>query len=244
MFIPPLSASNLKHRCSRAANLAKHNRPEPLREGLSPNVPYARLDNTSVIASACAEITSLATQNTGSGSPPDGGWAPTSLGWHKGNGNVGCGWGTTYGGITPGSTLSLADYGRVEISGVSSVTECCQRAMGYEGATMAQGGKAIRFDLSGNTCRIDREVMMRGNLDSSGGLPMVYLNACGDPGETHYWRHAAGSADGASLNNAGSCAAQYAFTKVLSSNSLAPVGRIPDGGAAASLAVQGLGYKV
>ena len=92
---------------------------------------------------------------------------------------------------------------------------------------MAQGGKAVRFDVRNNVCRIDREMMMKGNLDSSTGFSMAYITPCGDDNEFFYWRHAAGNADGASLGSAGSCAARFNFTKVTSSENFLPMARLP-----------------
>ena len=100
--------------------------------------------------------------------------------------------------------------------------------MEYEGATMAQGGKAVRFDVRNNVCRIDREMMMKGNLDSSTGSAMARIVALGgDDNEFFYWRHAAGNADGASLGSAGSCAARFNFTKVTSSENFLPMATLP-----------------
>ncbi len=77
----------------------------------------ANLDDAAVIRTACGEITSLTTvQTTGSATPPTEGWLPTSLGWHMGGGNIGCGYGSTY---QHGDGLLLADFGRVEITGVT-----------------------------------------------------------------------------------------------------------------------------
>ena len=188
----------------------------------------ANLDDAAVIRTACGEITSLTTvQTTGSATPPTEGWLPTSLGWHMGGGNIGCGYGSTY---QHGDGLLLADFGRVEITGVTEVVDCCVKAMEYEGATMAQGGKAVRFDVLGGKCRIDREMMMKGNLDASTGKSMAYVAPCGLTNERYYWRHAAGGADGASLASAGSCAGRFNFTKVTSVDSFAPMGRLPEVG--------------
>lgn len=200
-------------------------------DGLASDAPYANVGDATAMREACEDITSLATQTTGSATPPSGGWAPTSLGWHKGEGNIGCGYGSTYSGTVPdgfdGDDLELADYGRVEIPGIGDVVDCCVKAMEYEGATMAQGGKAVRFDVRNNVCRIDREMMMKGNLDSSTGFSMAYITPCGDDNEFFYWRHAAGNADGASLGSAGSCAARFNFTKVTSSENFLPMARLP-----------------
>ena len=203
--------------------------------GLAGNAPYNNLKNADRVRIACGDISSLTLQTTGSASgAPAGGWKPTTLGWHMGDGNIGCGYGSTYSGIAPdgytNDDLLLADFGRVEINGISDVVDCCVKAMEYEGTSMDKGGKAIRFDVRNNVCRIDREIMMRGNLDTSSGLSMTYIQPCGDAGERFYWRHAAGGADGASLGSAGSCAARFGFTKVTNTDNFLPMGRLPQPG--------------
>lgn len=209
--------------------------------GLASDAPYANLDDADVIRTACGDISGLTVQTTGSANPPAGGWAPTSLGWHKGEGNIGCGYGSTYA-ITPleqplgtpyeGDELTLGDFGRVVIDGITDIVDCCVKAMEYEGATMEQGGKAVRFDVLNGQCRIDREMMMKGNLDSSTGKSMAYVVPCGsdDDDEYFYWRHTAGGADGASLSSAGGCAARFNFTKVTSSENFLPFGKLPQQG--------------
>ena len=52
-------------------------------------------------------------------------------------------------------------------------------SMKYEAVDIKHGGAAIRFDLYNGKCRIDREIMLRGNLDSSGGRPLISLDHCG-----------------------------------------------------------------
>ena len=203
--------------------------------GLAGDAPYNNLKNADKGRAACQDITSLTLQNTGSASgAPAGGWKPTSLGWHMGDGHLRCGWAATYQGIAPdgypNDDLLLEDFGSVTINGISDVVDCCVKAMEYEGTPMEKGGKAIRFDVKNNVCRIDREIMMRSNLDTSSGLSMNYLVPCGDDGDRFYWRHAAGGADGASLGSAGSCAARFGFTKVTNTDSFLPMGRIPQPG--------------
>jgi hypothetical protein len=75
-------------------------------------------------------------------------------------------------------------------------------------------------DVREGTCEIDREKMLHGNLDSSGGRPVYLLGSCGahtghgtDTGH-FYWRHAAGSADAANLNSGGQCVPNGRFTRV------------------------------
>jgi len=103
-------------------------------------------------------------------------------------------------------------------------------AMKYEGVDITHGGAAIRFDYYNGQCRIDREMMMRGNLDSSGGRPLSKLSHCGNDGiDYFYWRPAAGAADAANLRSAGTCAMRHNFTRVKPARVGKPMGRLPDG---------------
>jgi hypothetical protein len=179
---------------------------------------------------ACGEILGLIAGGYNGGQPPPQGWKPTSHGWRKGSGNIGCGYGSTYNNVHPSKTLTMADFGRVELQGfVGDIVDCCKEAMKYDGVDIAHGGAAVRFDLYGTTCRIDRELMMRGNLDTSSGRPLDKIDACGATNDYLYWRPAAGAADAADLQNAGRCAHQYNFTKVTGTNTIKPKGRLPDG---------------
>ena len=141
--------------------------------------PLSNLSDTSLLLVACQEITALQAGGSSGTVPPSGGWKPTSLGWRKGSGNIGCGWGSTFSNVDPASSFSLADFGRVVKNGISDPVQCCMEAMKYEGVDMAHGGAAIRFDVYNGQCRIDRELMMRGNLDTSGGRPLNTLDHCG-----------------------------------------------------------------
>ena len=165
--------------------------------------PLSNLSDTSLLLAACQEITALQAGGSSGTVPPSGGWKPTSLGWRKGSGNIGCGWGSTYSNVDPDSSFSLADFGRVVKNGISDPVQCCMEAMKYEGVDMAHGGAAIRFDVYNGQCRIDRELMMRGNLDTSGGRPLNTLDHCGAVQDFFYWRPAAGAADAANLKSAG-----------------------------------------
>ena len=207
-------------------------------------VPATQLRNdTDATRTACEEITSLIAGGGSGNAPPAGGWMPTSQGWRKGTGNIECGWGSTYSGVDPTVDYSLADFGRVVYeSDVSNEIECCMKAMEYDGVDIKHGGAAIRFDYFNGQCRLDRELMMRGNLDSSGGRPMHNLDACGENGldedgtangkpiDYFYWRPAAGAADAANLQSAGKCVAQHDFTRLIDSDNInRPLGRLPDG---------------
>ena len=112
--------------------------------------------------------------------------------------------------------------------------------MKYEGVDIKHGGAAIRFDVYNGQCRLDRELMMRGNLDTSGGRPLSKLDHCGENGlnengspngnpiDYFYWRPAAGAADAANLRSAGTCSIRHNFTRVTPTG-LQPTGRLPDG---------------
>ena len=103
-------------------------------------------------------------------------------------------------------------------------------AMKYDGVDITHGGAAIRFDYYNGQCRIDREIMMRGNLDSSGGRPLSKLSHCGNDGiDYFYWRPAAGAADAANLRSPGTCAMRHNFTRVKPARVGKPMGRLPDG---------------
>ena len=96
---------------------------------------------------------------------------------------------------------------------------------------MSEGGTAIRFGVDENgKCLVDREKMMKGNLDTSGGRSAENLVPCGPDGTFLYWRHAAGSADASNLKSGGRCVAQGGFTRVVnvsSGSATLPRGRIP-----------------
>ena len=145
--------------------------------------PYSDLKNEIKLRAACEEITKLVAGGTSGVVPPPGGWVPTSLDWRKGLGQVECGYGSTYQSVAPNTELTLADFGRIEKKNIKTEVDCCMEAMKYETTPLSKGGSAVRFDLAADgTCRIDREVMLRGNLDGSGGHPLSKLVACGSSG--------------------------------------------------------------
>jgi len=193
--------------------------------------PYYNLSNITKLTNACSEISNLIPGGSSGNNPPIGGWKSTSLGWRKGSGNIGCGWGSTFSHVQKDSPFSLSDFGRIEISNFNgNEIDCCMEAMKYEAVDIKHGGSAIRFDLYNRKCRIDREIMMRGNLDSSSGRSLDKLDHCGEDGVDYFfWRNAAGSADAANLQSAGICANKYNFTRVTSDNAIKPLGRLPDG---------------
>ena len=198
---------------------------------ISKNNPYHNLSNKTALYDACSEITKLVPGGNSGSKPPLGGWKPTSLDWRKGSGNIGCGWGSTFSSVERNSPYTLEDFGRIVINDFSgSEVDCCVESMKYEATDIKHGGAAIRFDLYNGACRIDRELMMRGNLDSSGGRPLNKLEHCGNDGvDFFYWRSAAGAADAANLQSSGICALRYNFTRVSPENAIKPMGRLPDG---------------
>ena len=111
----------------------------------------------------CDEIADLVTGGNGGNYPPPGGWQPTSQGWMKALGYPQCGWGSTYSHVEPASTLTLEDFGRVELSDVTyDDRSCCLAATAYDDHAVADGGAAIRFGVQSGRCIIDREQMMKG----------------------------------------------------------------------------------
>ena len=68
--------------------------------------PLSNLGDNTKLRAACEEITSLTAGGSSGQKPPSGGWQPTSLGWNKGTGNIGCGWGSTYVGLICFLTLT------------------------------------------------------------------------------------------------------------------------------------------
>ena len=177
---------------------------------------------------ACDEIDSLVSGGNSGKLPPLGGWRPTTGGWMKMTGTPDCGWGSTYGNVSPNGEYTLEDYGRVEVDSITTERDCCLEAMKYEGISLDQGGAAIRFGISGGRCLIDREKMMQGNLDTSGGRSARTVDTCGPDGSHLYWRDAAGSADASNLKTGGRCVAEGGFTKVRGAEVTHPMGRLPE----------------
>jgi len=157
----------------------------------------------------------------------------------KTDGEIGCGWGSTMSGIggdaMPTHSWSLQDWKdnvgfriKREQSPVADEMACCKFAMSFEGTKWSEGGSAVRFQFSNGQCRVDRETMMRGNLDRSSGLALRDTTTCGTG--VLYWRHATGSADAANLKAETKCQVNNGF-KVLARTDMsayAPVGSLPD----------------
>ena len=54
--------------------------------------PMSDVTDNTKLRVACEEISNLVAGGNSGERPPAGGWKPTSLGWRKGSGNIGCGW--------------------------------------------------------------------------------------------------------------------------------------------------------
>jgi hypothetical protein len=134
--------------------------------------------------------------------------------WLKASSNLGCGWGSTYGNTHPGYIGSSRPATTI-INGVSDLTSCCLEAMKFESSSWESGGAALFWELRDGICRVDREKIIYGNLDSSSGRSVKYQNTrCGDVGEHFFYRHAAGAADASNLNSGGRCAVMGNFKPV------------------------------
>ena len=96
----------------------------------------------------CGEITGLSGYGTATGLG----------GWIKGEGDLRCGWGATYGHVDPDADDGLP-YTEV-YENIASEYDCCILAMGYETSDVEEGGAAIRFQLHDGVCNIDREQMV------------------------------------------------------------------------------------
>lgn len=147
--------------------------------------------------------------------------------WMKTPGEIGCGWGSTLGGDFAGFRIKR------EEKSVSDEDECCLHAMSFEGSPWTEGGSAVRFQYSPSDgmCRVDRETMVRGNLDRSSGLALRDTTLCG--AGTLYWRHATGGADAANLKGETLCQANNNFltftgSAAVDSSVWDPVGALPD----------------
>ena len=194
--------------------------------------PNAEIKKVDAFA-ACDELDSLVQGGEGGAHPPEGGWQPTETGgWMKATGYPSCGWGSTYGHVKPGDGNAVESYGRVVFDGITTDRECCLKAAEFEGTPVGDGGAAIRFGVedtyaNGNKrCFVDREMMMKGNLDTSSGRSAQNLGTCGDDDHL-FWRHAAGSADASNLKSGGRCVKEGRFTKVVGEGATLPMGRLP-----------------
>jgi hypothetical protein len=162
--------------------------------------PFAgTLPNTSDAAAACAGLAGLTAENPWECGTAEEGRSPcqhatpnNDIGkWLKATAYLDCGWGSTYGNVKPG--YSGPGLPATEIfDGISTDYECCMKAMEFEGSTWESGGAAIFFQqgrneygATGDYCRVDREKIIFGNLDSSSGRSIKYQNTrCGDAPST------------------------------------------------------------
>jgi hypothetical protein len=179
-------------------------------------------------AAACAEIAGLNV----------GGDQPSPLGaWLKATGDLGCGWGSTYGNVDPycahdrpcategwdgTSKPYTVEYWNDE--GVQDEHSCCLKAMELEKTQFEEGGAAVRFqyrahndyDEPGHSCRIDRERFLHGNLDVSGsGKPMTVVRdaTCGGEDTEYFYRMAAGASDASNMKPGGRCVVEGGFER-------------------------------
>eukprot|EP00441_Pelagodinium_beii_P040197 CAMPEP_0197631632 /NCGR_PEP_ID=MMETSP1338-20131121/8734_1 /TAXON_ID=43686 ORGANISM="Pelagodinium beii, Strain RCC1491" /NCGR_SAMPLE_ID=MMETSP1338 /ASSEMBLY_ACC=CAM_ASM_000754 /LENGTH=836 /DNA_ID=CAMNT_0043203135 /DNA_START=57 /DNA_END=2567 /DNA_ORIENTATION=+ len=158
--------------------------------------------------------------------------------WLKADGGLDCGWGSTYGNVAPGYEGSGIPA-TVMFEGVTSVYDCCVKAMQFENTPFEDGGAAIFFQHgrniyggTGDYCRVDRERLIYGNMDSSSGRSVKYAQRCGEEwGAEFYYRHSAGAADAANLHTGGRCVKEGNFSRESSFNpgSNLPAGELPEG---------------
>jgi len=201
------------------------------------------LPDTSDAAAACAGLQGLTAEKPWTcGTAEEGRTAcahnqPNNAAgqWLKATADLNCGWGSTYGNVRPGYTGEPAPAS-VFFEGVTSDYECCLKAMQFETTSWSEGGAALLFQQglnlygnSGDYCRVDREKIIYGNLDSSSGRSIKYQDTrCGD--NNFYYRHAAGAADAANLHTGGRCVLEGNFTRLaLSSGTNLPKGELPEG---------------
>ena len=146
--------------------------------------------------------------------------------------NLECGWGGTYA-TDDWQNTDAALWGRVnvELTGaqVQNPNEaCCEIAVGLDGATRAEGGRAVRFGVLNGRCIVDREKFLGGNLDMSSGRAIMHTDPCGDETDVMFWRHAAGAADASNLQSGGRCVPSGGFERLVGENATVPRGRLPD----------------
>ena len=173
------------------------------------------LPNMSDIQTACSGLSTLVSENpwtcgTAEENRPACTATPNNnIGkWLLADAGLGCGWGSTYGGTYPGYSGSPTSYSHTFT--VSSEVECCQKAMSFETSTWAEGGAALFFQLTGSTCRVDREKIIYANMDSSSGRSVKYQNTRCATGRLFY-RHAAGAAN---LHTGGCCVVDGNFKRL------------------------------
>ena len=133
------------------------------------------LPNISDAQLACAGLDTLLSENpwscgsSGEGRPACQHDTPNNdVGkWRLADAELGCGWGSTYGGTYPNYEGNPTPYS--SFFTVASELECCLRAMSFEQSTWEDGGAALFFQLTGDQCRVDREKIIYANMDSSSG---------------------------------------------------------------------------
>jgi len=194
------------------------------------------LPDTSDAASACAGLDLVQAEDPWTcgtaeeNRPPCNSTANNNAGkWLKANGDLACGWGSTYGNVYPGYSGSPTPA--TEVFTVSSDLECCLKAMSFENSSWEDGGAALFFQRIGTNCRVDREKIIYANMDSSSGRSVKYQDTRCGSGEQFYYRHAAGAADAANLHTGGRCVVDGGFTRLqeLTSGTNLPGGELPDG---------------
>jgi hypothetical protein len=120
--------------------------------------------------------------------------------------------------------------------GITTDFDCCLKAMEFEGTSWDKGGAALFFQQgqnahggAGDYCRVDREKIIYGNMDSSSGRSVKYQDTrCGSA--HFFYRHAAGAADAANLHTGGKCVMTGGFKKApLTSGTNLPKGELPEG---------------
>jgi len=193
--------------------------------------PENPLPDTSNANEVCQEILALSSENPwecGDVQP----WRTTSPctqrpsmkgRWLKASASLGCGWGSTYGGVRPGyngdptpaSVFQDWDAGTdgawSEAQRATAEVRCCEAAMAFEHAPFSEGGAAVFFEVNQNgRCRIDREAIIFSNADSSSGYSVKFQDTrCGEDDDFFYYRHAAGAADAANLDSGGRCGTEF-----------------------------------
>merc|ERR1719424_278581 len=127
---------------------------------------------------------------------------------------------------------------------LASEAACVSSADDKNCAWMA-AGKAVRFQWNAehdDRCRVDHEMMMEGNLDSSSGQALSTTDMCGCTNADHegefggrtcvpaYTRLASGSADASPNSSPGTCLKEGNFAEYRPDNVVGrPKGRIPIG---------------
>jgi len=204
------------------------------------------LPNMSDVVAACAGLDSLVRENPHECGTVEEGRVPCQHNisnsaegkWLKASGWLDCGWGSTYGNTGPGSP-GAATPATVLFEGITSDYDCCVKAMQFENTPFKDGGSAIFFQQgrniygqTGDYCRVDREKIIYGNMDSSSGRSIKYQGTrCGADDSYLYYRHSAGAADAANLHTGGRCVKEGNFSRVASFNpgSNLPAGELPEG---------------